>query len=209
MALATVTPTLDPYRSALATAAIPYARRIARLTISPLATPAEREELIGDGMVGLVQAAAAYRRPRGRPPVDPASDGRFRAYAARRVRGAVLDALRTRDPLTRAERRTLRDRDPRADQRAPVHFSTVDGLANRVRTPEVLPVAHGLPPAVADAMRALSPTLRRVLIETSAHGRTLRDVAADLHMSESGVCRARQRALALVRRSLQAEVMPK
>src|ERR1700716_4294100 len=60
---------------------------------------ADREDLIAWGLVGLVQAARRYRGDRG---------ASFGAYAARRVRGQVLDALRERDPLTRSARRAFR-----------------------------------------------------------------------------------------------------
>src|SRR5436309_15124925 len=76
-----------------------FARAVASRSIDPRCRGADREDLIAWGVVGLVQAARRYRGDRG---------ASFGAYAARRVRGQILDALRERDPLTRSARRALR-----------------------------------------------------------------------------------------------------
>src|SRR5712691_3793928 len=76
-----------------------FARAIAARSLDPRCRGADREDLVAWGVVGLVQAARRYREDAGAP---------FGAYAARRVRGQVLDALRERDPLTRAARRAYR-----------------------------------------------------------------------------------------------------
>src|SRR5256885_3663758 len=76
-----------------------FARAVASRSIDPRCRGADREDLISWGLVGLVQAARRYRGDRG---------ASFGAYAARRVRGQVLDALRERDPLTRSARRAFR-----------------------------------------------------------------------------------------------------
>jgi RNA polymerase sigma factor (sigma-70 family) len=81
-----------------------FARAVASRSIDPRCRGADREDLISWGLVGLVQAAHRYRGDRG---------ASFGAYAARRVRGQILDALRERDPLTRSARRAFR-----AEQRA-------------------------------------------------------------------------------------------
>src|SRR5437867_1171121 len=77
-----------------------FARAVASRSLDPRCRGADREDLIAWGVFGLVQAARRYRGDLGAP---------FGAYAARRVRGQVLDALRERDPLTRTERRAFRE----------------------------------------------------------------------------------------------------
>src|SRR5207249_7633051 len=77
-----------------------FARAVASRSLDPRCRGADREDLVAWGVVGLVQAARRYREDAGAP---------FGAYAARRVRGQVLDALRERDPLTRTERRAFRE----------------------------------------------------------------------------------------------------
>src|SRR6185503_13477197 len=81
------------------TAHLQFARAVASRSIDPRCRGADREDLIAWGVVGLVQAAHRYRGDRG---------ASFGAYAARRVRGQILDALRERDPLTRSARRAFR-----------------------------------------------------------------------------------------------------
>ncbi|TMC03838.1 MAG: hypothetical protein E6J35_06605 [Chloroflexi bacterium] len=77
-----------------------FARAVAARSLDPRCRGADREDLIAWGVVGLVQAAQRYRGDLG---------ASFGAYAARRVRGQVLDALRERDPLTRSARRAYRE----------------------------------------------------------------------------------------------------
>src|SRR3979411_722321 len=73
-----------------------FARAGATRSLDPRCRGADREDLIAWGVLGLVQAAQRYRGDLG---------ASFGAYAARRVRGQVLDALRERDPLPRSARR--------------------------------------------------------------------------------------------------------
>ena len=54
-----------------------------------------RDDLAGAGMVGLTQAAAAY---------DPESGVPFARYASTRIRGALLDELRSMDWVSRGAR---------------------------------------------------------------------------------------------------------
>lgn len=59
----------------------------------------DREDLEGYGVLGLIQALDRFEPQRG---------VRFETYALSRIRGAVLDYLRSLDPLTRGERQDLR-----------------------------------------------------------------------------------------------------
>jgi len=130
----------------------------------------------------------------------------FGAYAARRVRGQILDALRERDPLTRSARRAFR-----AAQRASEQ-GTVAPAANppyvEVSLDRIGDVAEVRPapgrqderwPLVASALRDLTPIERRVLVLSYGRGLTLREIGGEVGLSESGVCRLRARALARVR----------
>ena len=60
----------------------------------------EREDLEQIGVVGLLQALDRFR---------PGKGARFETYALSRIRGAILDYLRSLDPLTRQERRGVKD----------------------------------------------------------------------------------------------------
>jgi RNA polymerase sigma factor for flagellar operon FliA len=179
-----------------------FARAVASRSIDPRCRGADREDLIADGIVGLVQAARRYRGDRG---------ASFGAYAARRVRGQILDALRERDPLTRSARRAFR-----AAQRA-----SEDGGPATAATPPYVEVSldrigdvaevHRAPehrderwPLVASALRDLAPLERRVLVLSYGRGLTLREIGGEVGLSESGVCRLRARALARVRSACAA-----
>ena len=181
---------------------LPYARAVASRAIDPRCRGADREDLIAWGLVGLVQAAHRYRGDRG---------ASFGAYAARRVRGQILDALRERDPLTRSARRAFR-----AAQRA-----SEDGAVATAASPPYVEVsldrigdvAEVRPapgrqderwPLVASALRDLAPLERRVLVLSYGRGLTLREIGGEVGLSESGVCRLRARALARVRTACAA-----
>jgi RNA polymerase sigma factor FliA len=66
---------------------------------TPARTPADREELVGYGLLGLAGAARRFDSSRG---------VKFETFADRRVSGAILDGLRQLDPLTRRERRQVK-----------------------------------------------------------------------------------------------------
>jgi RNA polymerase sigma factor for flagellar operon FliA len=180
-----------------------FARAVASRSLDPRCRGADREDLIAWGVFGLVQAAARYRGELGAP---------FGAYAARRVRGQVLDALRDRDPLTRTERRAFREAQKISeDVPQPYVEVSLDRLAELgdsdvpartgART-RVDPRWH----AVAGAVRGLSPIERRVLVLAYARELTLREIGARVSLSESGVCRVRARALRKLRAACAPEV---
>ena len=60
----------------------------------------EIDDLINAGIIGLIQAAERY---------DPTRDNKFITYAAFRIRGAVLSELRSRDFLSKSNRRKARE----------------------------------------------------------------------------------------------------
>jgi len=173
-----------------------FARAVASRSLDPRCHGADREDLIAWGVFGLVQAARRYRGDLGAP---------FGAYAARRVRGQVLDALRDRDPLTRTERRAFREQQKqRADLPQPYVEVSLDRLAelgdsdppDRTRTRTRLDPRWA---GVAAALRRLSPLERRVLVFAYARELTLREIGTRVGLSESGVCRVRARALRKLR----------
>lgn len=179
-----------------------FARAVATRTVDPRCHGADREDLVAWGILGLVQAAQRY---------EPESGATFGAYAARRVRGQVLDALRERDPLTRSARkafRQARERDPELP--APVVEISLDAYLETGRDP----TSNGSPGGdvtscraardrrwthVANALDALPVIERTVLVLSYARGLTLREIGARVGLSESGVCRLRARALRHVR----------
>jgi len=59
----------------------------------------DREDLVSEGIVGLIDAVDRF---------DPARGIQFVTYATIRIRGQILDALRTRDLLPRSARRRVK-----------------------------------------------------------------------------------------------------
>ena len=147
-----------------------------------------------------MQAARRYRGDMGAP---------FGAYAARRVRGQVLDALRERDPLTRSERRAFREAQKvTEDLPQPYTEVSLDRLAELgdADAPETV-ARHAIDPRwprVAGALQLLTPLERRVVVLAYARGMTLREIGERVQLSESGVCRVRARALKKLRERVAA-----
>ncbi|HYK97945.1 MAG TPA: sigma-70 family RNA polymerase sigma factor [Candidatus Acidoferrales bacterium] len=176
-----------------------FARAVAARSLDPRCRGADREDLIAWGVFGLVQAARRYRGDLGAP---------FGAYAARRVRGQVLDALRERDPLTRTERRAFRAAQKVSEDLPPPYVEiSLDRLAE-LGDEEM---ARGMAPRasvdprwqrVAEHLQALAPLERRVVVLAYAREMTLREIGARVGLSESGVCRVRARALKKLRAAI-------
>lgn len=73
-------------REALVLEHLPLVHRIVSQVVSYLHPPLSREDLVSAGTIGLIKAARDY---------DPASAAEFATYAYVRVRGAVIDELRS------------------------------------------------------------------------------------------------------------------
>ncbi len=80
--------------------ALPLVRRLALRRAGLLPASVDLDDLIGAGMLGLIDAADRFDEARGIP---------FECYARVRVEGAMIDALRAGDHLTRKDRREQRD----------------------------------------------------------------------------------------------------
>jgi len=65
---------------------LPLVHRIVRRVVSYLNPPLSRDDLISAGTIGLVKAARDY---------DPVQQTEFKTYAYIRIRGAVIDELRS------------------------------------------------------------------------------------------------------------------
>jgi RNA polymerase sigma factor for flagellar operon FliA len=88
------------YREQLITEYLPYVKRIVHRIAVHLPSTIDIDDLMNVGVIGLIQAVDRY---------DPARDNKFMTYAVFRIRGAVLSELRSRDFLSRANRRKIRD----------------------------------------------------------------------------------------------------
>lgn len=87
-------------REVLITAHLPKVKYIADRIAATLPPSVEREDLYGAGVVGLIDAAERYDESRGIA---------FTTFAEMRVRGAILDNLRSLDWASRSTRRRARN----------------------------------------------------------------------------------------------------
>jgi RNA polymerase sigma factor FliA len=91
-------PLADSQRDRIA-AGLPFVESLARRVASSMPHSIEIGDLVQDGMLGLIDAACRF---------DEARGIKFETFAERRVRGAMIDALR-RDAWPRGVRRQRRE----------------------------------------------------------------------------------------------------
>src|SRR4051812_27135552 len=99
-----VTPYNDvpPGSEALIVVHVPLVGHIVRETMARVPSHVDRDDLGSAGLAALVQAAHSYDPDRGVP---------FNRYASTRIRGAILDELRSIDWASRSVRRRARELD--------------------------------------------------------------------------------------------------
>ena len=196
------------------------------------------DELVSAGSVGLLQAMDGFDIDRGLA---------FSTFAMRRIRGAILDELRARDPLSRADRAHVRQLDAATaaiEQRAGrpptttevanllgVDRATLHRWRERTTNAAVIslegePNGRSLADCLGDdggdaihgavelaerrgviqaALGALPSRERLVVSRSYFDERPLREIAAELGVTESRVCQLRAQALARLRRSPMLE----
>lgn len=110
------------------TAALPFVETLARRVASSMPNSIDLSDLVQDGMIGLIDAAHRYDESRGI---------KFETFAERRVRGAMIDALR-RDAWPRGVRRMRRRLESAREElrRELGHEPSVADLAARVGSDE-------------------------------------------------------------------------
>ena len=80
---------------------LPYVKRIVyRIAINLPSNIIEIDDLVNAGVIGLIQAVDRY---------DPERKNKFITYAVYRIKGAVLSELRSRDFLSRDNRKKIRE----------------------------------------------------------------------------------------------------
>ncbi len=87
-------------RNRLITEYLPFVKRIVHRMAVHLPTHVDVEDLIHAGVIGLIQSIDRY---------DPTRDNTLATFALFRIRGAVLSELRSRDILSRSNRKKVRE----------------------------------------------------------------------------------------------------
>jgi RNA polymerase sigma factor for flagellar operon FliA len=114
---------------------VPLLKHIAGRMAFDLPASIDRDDLIGFGMIGLVQAADAW---------EPGRGLQFSTFAYTKIRGAILDELRRADFLPRGRREKVREL-----ERAVAELEQREGLPP---TPERISAALGLSLEEVDAI---------------------------------------------------------
>src|SRR5947208_4806603 len=109
-------------------AGIPFVEALARRMAATMPNSIDIGDLVQDGVIGLIDAAHRF---------DEARGIKFETFAERRVRGAMIDALR-RDAWPRGVRRQRREADPAREalRRELGHEPSLADLAARVGSDE-------------------------------------------------------------------------
>jgi RNA polymerase sigma factor for flagellar operon FliA len=110
-------------RDELITSHMPLVSHIVRETMGRVPGHVSRDDLTSAGLTALIQAGRSFDVDRGVP---------FARYAATRVRGAILDELRSLDWATRSVRRRAREIDSTRARLASTlgHAPTTDDVAD-------------------------------------------------------------------------------
>ena len=177
------------------------------------------EDLVSAGFIGLVEASKRF---------DPARNLKFKTLAEHRIRGAMLDYLRSFDPLPRAVRRFVRQREAvlaglkgtaseeeiAAAMKIPIErYRRLSQMANSSNAePQDRSARVGVvdPPAgyrltlrreVSDALNRL-PECERTIMLALGEGYSLREISRDLKVTPGRVSQLRQQALITLRIAL-------
>ncbi len=168
---------------------------IARCMRVPQASLADRDDVASAAMIGLIGAVDRFDPRRGVP---------FEAYAALRIRGAVVDELRRVDERGRADRRlegaelavSLDVLMEKGTHHGPV---VDDGFSERFEQED-------LKTRVQDALGRLPARQREVIARYYGDELTLREAGAKMGVSEARACQLHGRAIQNLRRELSVHV---
>jgi RNA polymerase sigma factor for flagellar operon FliA len=168
---------------------------IARCMRIPSASLADRDDAASAAMIGLISAVDRFDPSRGVP---------FEAYAALRIRGAVVDEIRHVDERGRADRRpegaelavsldvlldTGKHQGPAVD----------DGFTERYEQED-------LKTRIQDALGRLPARQREVIARYYGDELTLREAGAKMGVSEARACQLHGRAIQSLRRDLSVHI---
>lgn len=229
-------------RQAVAVAALPLVRSMARRIVLPDHPLATRQDLENAGMLGMLQALDAYNAARGTS---------FASFAYARIRGAFVDFLRSIDLLSRDRRRKVAEAqavadelqqrlgaEPRAQQVAEalgLSLAEYGGLLTDAQrrftlslhaehhaeshyaAPPLALIAHPTPSEeierferlslfdyVERLMRRLPEREQRIVRLYYFENRTLREIAADLGLTEARISQILSKVLGTLRGQLLA-----
>lgn len=169
--------------------------------------PNIRDEIEADAILGLIDAAAKFDPSRGVP---------FEAYARMRIKGEMLDGLRRADPLTRIQRREVKENkrrkledpsfEPPTD--AQINPETVDiaslpGLASDKFNPEEEVDRKRKLQMIEAALDALPDRLFNIFFLYTFEDLTLDEIGQQLGVTQSRVSQLYKQAIRFLRNELR------
>ena len=198
-----VSPANDVYRCSPddPVAGMTLVKQIAASVARRLPSHIERDELISLGALGWAEARQRFDASRGVP---------FAGFAAMRIRGAILDGLRSCDTLTRGERRRARAESTLTparvvsnDEEVEAAAAPSDGDASDVLAQEEM----------IDELRQALATLpereRYIVTRHFFEDVPMRAIGAELGVTESRISQIVTGAMARLRRSFGIAVLPR
>lgn len=168
---------------------------ISRCMRIPPASLADRDDVASAAMIGLIGAVDRFDHRRGVP---------FEAYAALRIRGAVVDELRSVDERGRADRRpegAVLAVSLDALMESGAHQGPVidDGFSERHELED-------LKTRIQDALGRLPARQREVIARYYGDELTLRETGVKMGVSEARACQLHGRAIQTLRRELSVHI---
>ena len=145
----------------------PLVKRIAYQLMSRLPASVDVDDLIQNGMMGLLDALGRYEQGLG---------AQFETYAVQRIRGAMLDGLRENDWLPRSLRRDMR--------RIEAAIHSLDQRNGRPPSETELAAALDLP--LEDYQRMLQDARGHQLVYLEDFNREEDDDYLDRHLAQEG-----------------------
>lgn len=183
---------------------MPLVARVAAKVRLRLPRQVEVAELISAGYVGLIDAADKF---------DPARGVAFGAYARRRIAGAIIDALRELDPLSRDARQQVKAGLAQDHFEVQLHLDDpgharafklykLEGLADAAPLPDASIVTLLQTERIRRIVAALPERERYVIEQYFWADRLLGDIGADLGISTTLVSQIKRQACERLRVAL-------
>ena len=146
---------------------LPLVRRLAQQMIARLPANVELDDMVQAGVMGLIDAVGRFEESQGVA---------FEAFAASRIRGAMLDELRAGDWLPRSARKSQRE---------------IEGAVHRLegrlkRAPTESEIARELGVAIQDYQRMLNDARGAQLIHFDDLGPDGEDDYLERHIADEG-----------------------
>lgn len=186
----------DTARDEMIVDALPLVATIAKHMAQRLPPSVTIDELTSAGTIGLIKAAGRFDSERGL---------QFGTYARHRIRGEMLDYLRSLDPLSRGERRTRRQCAACPKVSGGPTLVSIDLVlteVSKIRSDDERPVDSISQTRITRARHCLSERENRIIDLSFYAGWKNREIARQMGVTEGRISQIRANALAKLRANL-------